>query len=278
MSLRIPSTTIIQAIRCSATEALFSRMYFDGRKGGYSSRICAVCDCMARIDNPMDPMPLVTFVKNCKRSDASKKSLFTYFNSRMVNFYTCAHPDLGEFCLSPKTRVFEESSGIEMVDICQQCNEEWTNCRSRKSKMPRLALWNGSLTGGVPDCLKDPNAAEVALISPNRILTNAIVLLCDHHDGIYGWHSMFENNVEMNVSNVQYLIEAGLKGEFVCVLCGPWTQVQLDKVRKYYNVRSERVIEAFEWLKENNVHFKDFEIPDKDNLPSPRIIEHRRSL
>ena len=128
------------------------------------------------------------------------------------------------------------------------------------------------------DCLKDLNTAELALVSPNRILTNAIVLFCDHHEGIYGWHSMFENDVQTNVSNVQYLIDAGLQGSFYCVLCGPWTNVHIEKVRTTYSVRPEKVITAFRWLKDNNIHFKDFVIPSPDMLPSPRVIQHSKTL
>ena len=279
MSLTIPSPSVVQAIRESVTGRLFSRVHFDEMLKICGVRVCATCDGLARVDNPMVPTEFNKFVHRLRRSEAEKHRLHSHFKKGMVDACTCTDKRLSAFCLSPETRVFVDETDVEMVDICRMCSEEWDKAqmKGKQSRMqcPRLALWNGSLTGETPEMFRDHTPAEIALLSPNRILTNAIVLKCDHHQGIYGWHSMFENDVKMNVSNVQFMINEGLKGEFLCVLCGPWTRVGHDKAKKSHSVNPEKVVASFAWLKENNVHFKDIVIPEKDQLPIPKIMEHR---
>ena len=278
----LPSSSMVEAIKRNATERLFSRLYFDSKAMCYKAKFCSVCDCIITINNPCDPINMKDFKTILKRCKASKLNLLPFFSSSMVNDYTTDSSELKEFCLSPRTRVFRGPDNELFVDVCRNCAECWTerddSSSTRGLPSPKMALWNGTLTGETPDCLKDLNTAELALVSPNRILTNAIVLFCDHHEGIYGWHSMFENDVQTNVSNVQYLIDAGLQGSFYCVLCGPWTNVHIEKVRTTYSVRPEKVITAFRWLKDNNIHFKDFVIPSPAMLPSPRVIQHSKTL
>ena len=131
------------------------------------------------------------------------------------------------------------------------------------------------MTGAVPQCLRELNEAELATVSPNRILTHTVVLQADHHEGIVGWHSMFENKNDVNALNLQYLFDLGLTGEFLCVLVGPWTDIQVKKVKKTYCVRPEKVLSTSSWLKNNNIHFKDFKIPKPEDLPNPRILHHK---
>ena len=86
---------------------------------------------------------------------------------------------------------------------------------------------------------------------------------------------MFINDVVTNVSNIQYLTNAGHQGEFLCVLCGPWESVHLKIVKETFVIRPSLVLAAWQWLKENNIRFKDFVIPDARSLPKPRIVEHK---
>ena len=228
----------------------------------FDLRCCAVCDGCARADNPMVPFLVDDFLEKLKASDAHKTSLYKYFKPSMVNAHTAEDIRFRDFCLSPKTRVYEFDIHGEVVDICRNCSHQWEGCTTKNKKSfvkPIHAIWNGSLTGTAPEVLKDLNAAEVALIRPNRNLANGIVLYCDNHDGIYGRFPIFEN--------VQDLTNSGLEGEFICVLCGPWTEIAAERVRKACAVRPQNAINACEWLKENNVYFKDIEIPDGEDSP-----------
>ena len=100
------------------------------------------------------------------------------------------------------------------------------------------------LVGEPPPELTCLRPAELALVAANRILTHAFVLHSNTHDGIYGWHSLFENKVDTNVSNTQYLLESGLKGEIVCVLVGPFESSQYDATARHFSVRPEVLFKA----------------------------------
>jgi hypothetical protein len=90
---------------------------------------------------------------------------------------------------------------------------------------------------------------------------------------IRGWHTLFKNKPAEQVSNINLLSEAGLKGQIVVVLCGPFTTTQKALALRKTAVRPDKVVSAFRWLQANNFHYKDVVIPDPDDLPMPFIIE-----
>ena len=113
------------------------------------------------------------------------------------------------------------------------------------------------------------------MVTPNRINSHAAVLFANAHQGVHGWHAMYENNVENNLGNINQLVAAGLKGKIVVVLCGPFTSTQRALVKRKYNVNAEKVIRAFEWLKQNNHYYEDLNIPEDSSLMQPLIIEDK---
>lgn len=281
MCISLPCEASVREIKEEASFHLSNRYFENVASKTLQPRICASCDRFATIDNEMKPVELDLFIKCLERCKIKPSALRQHFPNALLEGYKAEEECLKEFFLSPKTRVFESSSGDVVVDVCKHCSgyfAAFSESRAKKFYGPPDAIFNGNITGQPPSILLELNPAELALVTPNRILTQALVLQCDNHDGIVGWHSMFENNVETHISNIQYLIDAGLEAEFICVLCGPWTKIQADKVWRSYRVDSDKVIKAFEWLKKNNIHFKDITIPPKDKLPQPRILHHKSFL
>ena len=103
------------------------------------------------------------------------------------------------------------------------------------------------MTGGLPEELADLRKPEIALISANRIVMHGIVLRSNGHEGVYGWHAMYESKVDLNIGHIQQLVDAGMKGEIVVVLCGPWTSTAAAMAKKEMTIRPDRVVKAFEW-------------------------------
>ena len=276
MCISLPCEATVSQIEKDVCESLSNRYYPDDSKL-LKARICSCCDRFATVDNPMVPLGVDEYVYCLSRCRISSSVLKQFFPEAVLDSYKAKERRLEDFCLSPGTRIFQDTTGYDCVDLCTNCWELFDSFLRSKKKVfngPKEAVFNGNMCGDPPECLLNLNAAELALVSPNRILTHALVLQCDNHDGIVGWHSMFENSVETNVSNIQLMIEAGLQSEFLCVLCGPWTRIQLDKVKNAYRVRPDKVIEAFEWLKKNNVHYKDIVIPDPRQMRNVRILHH----
>ena len=286
----IPSEATIKKVLRQATASLEARIRTDDANPScleYFPRICTICDTMATVDNPTDPFCVDDLANVCEQAKASKTDVLEAYNTSesvpkdsivlMLSTYTCDHPLLKDYVLSPAAHVSRTNIG-DCVDICKQCSKEIQKEKLSNSKSkygPPNALWNGNATGESPPQLKELNIAELAIVSPNRLNSHAAVLYADQHQGVYGWHSMYENNVGNNIGNIQQLIDAGLQGEIVVVLCGPWDETQKSLAKKKYSVRPQKVIQAFEWLKEHNHYYKDIEIPEIDKLPLPIIIKDK---
>lgn len=287
--LRIPNLDTIQNIREDATNALGAR-FGRNEDSEITKQVCAICDCFVTIDNPSKWIPILELSSYCQRSGANLSNLIEFFPEKLVFDYRNEHPVLKKFAISTmlETRnaalsLFEENEHQEEALTCTICYDQWEkditkygDCQkrgiSRKIPCPPRAIWNGNMIGEAPDCLKDLTIAELAMVSPNRVISHGIVLYADQHRGVYGWHAMYENDVSANIGNIQQLVEAGLTGEIVCVLCGPFTRAQQAVVRNQFSVRSEKIREAFVWLKMNNHFFSKFDIPSSDSMKMPVIL------
>lgn len=278
VELEVPTTETVHLITQHASLALSDRMYFCTTDSILKPKICCVCDAMHTVDNTCIRVELCRFIDLCEKSKASKDEISWFYPDELLVQYSSSDSRLSNFVLSPSTNVMKSEDGSEGVLVCQGCMLTFDSNNPRRKKTfvsPPKALWNGFLIGEPPQVIKDLRTAELALVSPNRILTHAITLHCDHHDGIYGWHSMYENRVGQNISDLSYLVESGMSGEIVCVLCGPFTKTQHALARKQMHVRPDAVIAAFTWLKANNHYFRDdpnFEIPDETSVKQPIII------
>ena len=277
--LSLPKPETIAELSRAAAITLSKRVYFNEKTDTFQRKVCAVCDRIATVDNPFVFKNLLRFKHLLNKSGATKANLLQYYHgSKIFDSYGIPEAGLDDYVLSPAAKVFTKSCGSQGVLLCNECNREWeTQARKRSKKKldgPRKALWKGLLVGEIPPELEVLNRAEAQLVSANRVHTHAVVLQANAHEGIFGWHSLFENRVDLNVATVQYLLEAGMKGEIVCVLCGPFTKTQEARTRDIYGVRPDKVIAALNWLKNNNHYYKDIKIPSVDEIPQPAFIKH----
>jgi hypothetical protein len=65
------------------------------------------------------------------------------------------------------------------------------------------------------------------------------------------------------------LVDGGMQGIILVVLCGPFTSTQNALVRQKTAVNPQKVIAAWCWLKENNFRYREAEIPNIDDIPTP---------
>jgi hypothetical protein len=132
----------------------------------------------------------------------------------------------------------------------------------------------GYLIGESPAILKDLNDVELSLISTVRTTCQTWVFFAGCHQHIQGWHTLYENKPGAIASQIETLSNAGMKGQLLVVLCGPFTSTQRAVTRARTLVNAHKVIDAFKWLKENNFHYADIVIPNIEDLPVPRIVEN----
>ena len=278
-SLKVPSEATIKRVIENTSAALSDRLYECKETEKYLPKICAVCDGMATIQNPTRKLQIDKFIDYCEKANAHKAKVSFFYPPSLIDQYTADDSRLSNYLLSPRTIIDKNAVGKDSVLVCTECSATLEKNSTRKNARlfvsPEKAIWRGRLVGEAPDCIKDLNPAELALLSPNRVVTHAITMYANHHDGMYGWHTMFENKVENNFRDLNHLIESGMNGEIVCVLCGPFTKTQNALLRKSMTVRVDKMKAAFEWLQKNNGYFGQdrFTIPVMDNIRQPIIIE-----
>lgn len=277
--LKIPSAEVVKEIvRCAST-SMNKRLAFNSTYDSFERKICAICDCFVTVENEEKWIPVKELEKYCNKSGASHDYLKEFFPENLLHHYKNNHVLLQAFVISPSFSVRKSRRNIEQILICSECNKAFQIVKEagklgRKRDPPMRSIWNGNLIGEAPAELSELTIAELAIVSPNRILSHGIVLYADQHKGVYGWHAMYENNVGLNVCNIEQLIEAGLSREIVCVLCGPFTKSQQMFARNQVKIRYDYIKRAFLWLKDNNHFFKDIRIPAEEEIRSPVILLH----
>ena len=279
VSLKVPTADEVDEICSSVCERLKSRFLIDEDSGEVSRNVCSACDRFTTLDNPREWMLSVDYAKFCRRSGAEIARLPSVYPDELVSQYRIEHALFRDVVVSPFTAFRENVNGDEEVLLCKECYVDAVealkiiNRKGRKKvPLPLRAIWNGNLIGKLPEELSDLTIAELAIVSPNRVMSHGIVLYAEQHKGVFGWHAMYENSVVENLSNINELIRNGLSGDLVCVLCGPFSKIQKRKAEWTMKVRWEKVKHAFRWLKQNNHFYKDFVMPRKEDMPRPTIL------
>lgn len=274
--LKVPSKAVIEGIVQQAAQSLQKRFNFHNTNGNIGRKICAICDCFVTVDNEEKWIPSNDLAIYCSKSNGSHEYLSSFYPEKLMSEYVNNHPLLKEYVVSPCLCTRPGRRNVDQVLICSACyiafEKTKANGLKKKSASPMRAIWNGNLIGETPAELRDLNIVELALVSPNRIMAHGIILYADQHKGVYGWHALYENNIEQNVGNIEQLVRAGLTGEIVCVMCGPFTKTQKMIARSHMTVRYEFVRRAFEWLKIHNHFFYDMTIPEDHEVRSPVIL------
>jgi len=272
--LKIPTVAATNKIAKAFLADMESYTYIDESTQVIHPIVCCICDGM-----PTCPQwskwitisMLKQFCKTCQflRSKLAEEKIYC---SALLDQYKVNHKHLAEYILSPKTLINNKGE----VLICKECHqflETMMDKQSRARMPPPKAIASGRLVGDAPYQLKRLCFTELALVSGAKIDCQSYVFFGGCHQQIRGWHTIFKNRPAANASNLQQLATSGLKGEIVVVLCGPFTTTQKALVMKKVHVNPVWVIEAFEWLKQNNYLHYDMEIPSVDEIPVPIIVD-----
>jgi hypothetical protein len=233
---------------------------------------CATCDSMPKKANDWSWVDVDKFKKYATNCRLQKSTVSSYYPSDLVDFYTSTHPELSDFILSPSSLIDTQKNTIA---ICEECLGHLEQHAKKNSQPPVHSIVNGNLVGSAPTVLKELSEVELSLISQVRITCHTFVFYGGVHRSIQGWHTLFKNRPSENIANISLVTEAGLRGQIVVVLCGPFTTTQKALALAKTTVRPEKVIRAFEWLKENNLFYKDIIIPEAEDLPKPFVIEEK---
>ena len=271
MSIRGPNNGELKKMITDLTEEMESPIFVDA-SGVQHAVICCVCDTIAHVDVEIQWMAVTLLRQYCLAYKMSKQEIINIYPPGLIAQYTVPNVhELKDFVLSPKS-VYNAQDGT--IAICTKCANHLhvqVQNYAQKRLPPNEAIISAYLIGDAPKILTDLNECEIALLSIVRTNCQSWIYFAGCHKHIQGWHTFYQNRPGYNIATVDNLTDAGLKGQLLVVLCGPFTSMQKAKTLARIQVRPEKVITAFYWLKQNNYHYRDITIPLPEDLPITKI-------
>ena len=250
----------------------------DKIKGTLHGRVCLVCDKFLKKKETYT-MGLSSFSKYAKLFECSDsslpQSLLDQYKFKALEELASleASEDYLEYVrkfkgclLSPRSKlVYSSSKKITKpkVMLCKDCKGGLNTRRLDSNVLPRFAIANGMAIGEPPECLKELNEIELALISQARFRGHLFTYWGGCHKSIKGWHSFYDVDVGHTTAVINAVQKLTDCNNMAVVLCGPFTPVQYERVMRKTSVDGAKVLKAFRWLKENNNLYRE--------LPEPKI-------
>jgi hypothetical protein len=274
--LRVPSSDRRKEIVQGFMEDLKSFTVVTKSTGELHPINCCVCDGIPTEAQWSCMIPVNKLRDLCEASNMQRSQLRTIYPDTLLEQYKAPGcKRLEPFVLSPATYIDKDE---DTVLICKACKLELTTMKKKKIKKERRcpplpSIMNGYLLGQAPIDLTSLNEVELSLVSRVRIYCRSWVFFAGCHRQIQGWHTFYKNRHSANVANLELLKVSGLKGLILVVMCGPFTTTQKALTRKKMAVDPNKVVAAYRWLKDNNIHYVNDEMPHIDDIPIPQIIE-----
>jgi hypothetical protein len=244
--------------------------------GQIHSRVCVFCDRLVGLER----VSHYTTGKQIKRAAKRVKCLVkpevgVPYPQLLLDQYgiednTEEKPNLRNILLSPRSILVP---GKGYVTCCQCHDSAVGDDKNKKPSLPPFAIARGYVIGLAPVEITRLNAFELAVISPVRAVANVFTFYGGCHEVVRGWHTFYQANVGHAVGTFTALDKFKIRNTVSVVLCGPFTKEQRALVMRKMSLNREHCRKAFDWLKKNNIHFKDIEIPDPDTIPEPIILD-----
>jgi len=272
--LPLPHSRQKEDLAAKFSNELMSYVTVNSETQELKGNVCAVCDSMQKEAFDMELVPINKFREMCRKCNLHRERVRSFYKNTeqiLENYRLRDIPELDEFILSPRTLVVDRH-----VMCCSSCFQEMKTRNQRKSSAKRVppkdAIANFYLQGTPPEELTCLNEVELAIVNRIRIFSQTYVIYGGCHQQITGWHCFLRNRHESSIANLQQLSADGLNNTILVVMVGPFTPRQKVLAKKRFRVRTDKVVAAFKWLKENNIYYKDDQIPSEDELPVPHVV------
>jgi len=230
-AVRGPNNREQMAMIGAFTEEMEQSIYVDA-EGVSHPLFCCVCDTIAHVDITMEWIDVAVLRKHCIKTKMTKATIKDVYPAVLIAQYTVPDvPCLKPFVLSPKS-VYNDSE--DCIAICSDCASHFRiqlNERGNRRVPPNDAIISGYLIGDAPSILTDLNEVELALLSTVRTNCQSWIYFAGCHQHIQGWHTFYESDTASNVATISNLSDAGLRGQMLVVLCGPFTRTQVALTR-----------------------------------------------
>ena len=274
--LKIPSQSEKDVLTTAFMKDMESFTVYDNNSNTFRPVVCCVCDSIPTKPNWNCFVGISIAADLFLKSNMMSSLLEGVYPEILLQQYVINNVTLSRFILSPASYINE----VDEILMCKQCHADLLatkNSYVEKKKEnylpPVQSIANGHLVGNAPVELTCLNQVELTLISRTSIFCQSWTFYAGCHTHIKGWHHFFKNKPTDNVGNLMQLTEAGVKNIILVVLCGPFTTTQRALTLKSTSVDPQKVIRAFRWLKSNNYHYANVEIPDLNTIAMPVIID-----
>jgi PIF1-like helicase/Ulp1 protease family, C-terminal catalytic domain/Helitron helicase-like domain at N-terminus len=166
-------------------------------------------------------------------------------------------------------------SSHSCIICCKDCKQSLSLPKLKQGILPRFAIANNLTIGHAPPCIEKLNDIELALLSQARLRGHLFTYWGGCHRSIKGWHCFYDVNPSHTTAVLNDVSHFTNSKNIAVVLYGPFTKEQRQKILHKVEINTEHVIEAFNWLKVNNILYSDMQLPD---LALPTIIDKSHEI
>ncbi|CAB9530415.1 hypothetical protein SEMRO_2869_G339060.1 [Seminavis robusta] len=229
-------------------------------KGKYVPYVCLVCDEFIMHRDELLWYRLTDLFK-CKHVLEWNAVMHEHERIPAVeeNFRFVDHDDavkdpswLHRMGLSPRGIVKKgnrpNASGV--FSCCERCSSALN-----KKRTPHFAIVNRNHIGSAPACLKELTPVELAMITPVEGYGYCFTFSGGAQRNLKGTMTFMRVQPRQVARAAMHLEGMGLKNHIVVLLSGPMTSSQRTRTKQ--EIRTNRILEAVEWLCSNNKKWKE---------------------
>ena len=262
-------------VKESINEAWHEQFFYDKQSDSFIPYVCLICDEFIKVSQ-LKWLTKTKLLQNIHLLEEKEYAKVNNDDLRKCYFYGESKngyiPEFDKCLVSPRACFLNKGQG--KYSLCCSCYHYF----GRKQEMPFSAICNNNFRGCTPDVLQQLTHVERSYLC--QVKTHGFLF---HFKGgqqlkLHGTLGFFQVSNESTVRGISFLRSLGVD---VCVLIyGKMTHHQLQKARSYSKINTQRLTNAINWLRVNNVHWKD--IPDNwldcFEFRQPTVIEEVEEL
>ena len=258
-------------------EAIDELLVRDEATGGCRGRVCVICDRLVAPweEGNLTVKQLMKCATHFRGDDSLPVGLRACYKFQ-VEGDRAASAALEKCLLSPRATVkWDARKRHPKVTCCKECKNGCNARALEEGGLPPRAIANHLTIGTAPECLKRLNEVELALLSQARFRGHLFTYWGGCHRSLKGWHSFYDVSVGHTTAVLGAVSRFTQSENIGVVLSGPFTPAQKEQVMKKTQVNSEWVLEAFQWLQENNRLYQDVQVPP---VGAPVVIDNSEEV
>lgn len=251
-------------LQASQTIANLTRLH----DGSHKAPVCISCDVLLDLQT-FTKIPIQTLKKSIRRLECTYP-LPAEVKEQYKRPPTESFRWLENALLSPRAVLYRNENGRNncSYSCCRVCK----NSLSQAGKAPpQFSVANGFAIGVPPTILLERKHVEIAMLSINRNMSHVFAYFGGQHKMIRGFHSFFKSDVTHTANTLQELRSITESSQIACILSGPFTSFQRNKVKEDVKIDIEKMQEALQWLHEHNRVYSSLDL--NRQFPDPIVID-----